>query len=128
MTHDAMKNRIKKALSVIVCAGLILAAYATVVSFTGIGIPCPFKTFYRIDCAGCGMSRAASALLRFDFRAAFSYNLIWPVFLIYGIWLTASSAISYVKDGSYPTLPRPKWLNWVFFAVMLAYGIIRNFI
>lgn len=38
------------------------------------GIPCLFKTVFGIECWGCGITRALSALLNADFRDSFAYN------------------------------------------------------
>ena len=40
---------------------------------------CPIKLFFRIDCPGCGMTRAYKALLRLDFQTAFSYHELFPI-------------------------------------------------
>jgi len=48
---------------------------------------CPFRWIFRIDCPGCGMTRALMAALRLDFAAAFTYHpLFWlfgPIFLYF---------------------------------------------
>lgn len=45
-----------------------------------IGITCPIKFLTGISCAGCGMSRAFIAALRFDFVSAFYFHpLFWLV-------------------------------------------------
>ena len=35
---------------------------------------CPMKLFFDIPCPGCGMTRAIISLLKFDFKASFTYN------------------------------------------------------
>lgn len=35
---------------------------------------CPFKKYFGFDCPGCGVTRAAYLLLKFDFISAFKYN------------------------------------------------------
>lgn len=37
-------------------------------------IPCFFRFFTGIPCPSCGMTRAFSALLKFNFRESFSYH------------------------------------------------------
>ncbi len=44
-----------------------------------VGITCPIKFFTGISCAGCGMSRAWSAVLECDFRIAFEFH---PLFFM----------------------------------------------
>ena len=49
------------------------------------GIGCHIKTFTGISCAGCGMSRALFALLRFRWKDAFYYHpLIYtmPIYIL----------------------------------------------
>jgi hypothetical protein len=51
--------------------GLGLSAlYAT----TGFGLPCPFRAITGWDCPLCGGTRMGSALLHFEFGAAFAFN------------------------------------------------------
>lgn len=38
--------------------------------------PCIFKKIFSVPCPGCGMTRAAHALLHFDFKAAATQNAI----------------------------------------------------
>ena len=123
-----VKKRLFKALTVAGALVLILAGYALFVNIAGFGLPCVFNKMYGIKCAGCGMSRAAAALLRFDIKTAFSYNLAWPLFLIYGIWSGIYIFIRYVVHGESPSLARPLWLNYTMLITIFIYGIVRNFI
>lgn len=60
--------------------GLLLAVALMYV--TGVG--CIIKRVTGIPCPGCGMTRALSAALRFDFRTAFSYHaMFWALPLMY---------------------------------------------
>lgn len=48
-----------------------------------IDIKCPFKEYFHIPCAGCGMTRAIKAVLKFDFKTAFYYHpLFWTIPII----------------------------------------------
>lgn len=62
---------------------LVAAAFAT--ALLG-GVGCPVKSLIGIPCPGCGMSRAAVALLRLAPAAAFRYHpmvfLLPPVVLL----------------------------------------------
>lgn len=126
---DALvKKRLMKALGVIGGVILALVAYALFFNLTGFGLPCIYKMLLNIDCAGCGMSRAAAALLRLDFAAAFSYNAVWPLYLGYLFWVVPAVTVPYVREGRPISFPRPVWLNWVVLGCILAYGVVRNFI
>lgn len=109
-------------------AVLALVGYALFVNFFGFGLPCMYKQLFHIDCAGCGLSRAAAALIRLDFKAAFRYNAVWPLYLVYGLWAVPASVIPYVREGKQMTFPKPKWINFAVLGVILAYGVVRNFI
>lgn len=40
---------------------------------------CPINCIFKIPCPGCGMTRACKAALRFDFKAAFQFNCLFPI-------------------------------------------------
>ncbi|WP_127585605.1 DUF2752 domain-containing protein [Paenibacillus koleovorans] len=56
---------------------------------TKLGIPCVFHTWTGLFCPGCGITRAALALLRLDVEQAFRYNalpfLLVPLYAIYAL-------------------------------------------
>ncbi len=105
---------------------MLLLGYALFVNLAGFGLPCLFKQTLGLECAGCGLSRASAALLRLDFKAAFGYNAVWPLYLGYVLWALPAAVIPYIKDGRPVNLPKPVWLNWVVLGVILAYGVVRN--
>ena len=45
---------------------------------------CPVKIIWDLDCPGCGLTRACLSALKFDFRAAFEYH---PLFPLFGAWM-----------------------------------------
>lgn len=55
----------------IIAAG-IAAAVLFFVSVSGVG--CVYRRIFGIICPGCGMTRAVTALLRFDIKTAFMYH------------------------------------------------------
>lgn len=125
---DGKRKRVYKLIAILGAIAAVLLAYAIIVHFTGYGVPCIFKRRLGLECSACGLSRAAASLISFDFAAAFSYNAIWPLYLAYGLWIAISGSYKYVKRGEELFLPRPMWLNFVILGVMLAYGVVRNFI
>jgi hypothetical protein len=125
---DGKRKRVYKLIALLGAIAAVLLTYALIVHFTGYGIPCIFKRRLGLECSACGLSRAAASLISLDFAAAFSYNAIWPLYFAYGLWVAISGSYKYVKRGEELSLPRPMWLNFVILGVMLAYGVVRNFI
>lgn len=111
-----------------VTAVLLVAAlvYALIVRLTGHGLPCLFHMLTGLDCPGCGMSRAMGALAHLDVRAAFRYNLLWPLYGAYAVWVYLSAALPYVRCGSLQGKSRAAWVDWVVLAIVLLYGVFRN--
>ena len=107
---------------------LLLAAlgYGLWVALSGHGLPCLFHRITGWLCPGCGMSRVMGALLRLDLPAAFSYNLLWPLYGGYVLFVFLSAAIPYVRHGKANLSPRPQWVHWVVLGVVLIYGVLRN--
>lgn len=107
---------------------LLLAAlgYGLWVALSGHGLPCLFHRITGWLCPGCGMSRVMGALLRPDLPAAFSYNLLWPLYGGYVLFVFLSAAIPYVRHGKANLSPRPQWVHWVVLGVVLIYGVLRN--
>ena len=48
---------------------------------------CPFYTIFNIPCPGCGMTRAFKALLKLDFKSAFNYHCLFPIPIIYALYI-----------------------------------------
>ena len=122
------KKRLLRVL-LLAAAGLLLGtAYALFVLRTGYGIPCMYKTLTGLDCPSCGISRTFLALFRLDIAAAFGYN---PVILcLLPLWLVLGArwCFLYVRDGR--GTPE-KWMlatAVASMAVLVLYGIFRNFI
>ena len=67
---------------------IALAALALLFAVT-LGWNCPVQHFTGIPCPGCGLSRAAVALLRLDFDTAFRYHpmvYILPPVILYALF------------------------------------------
>ncbi len=54
----------------VLVAGAALA-WPTVVTRTGLGVPCPLRTITGVPCPGCGLTTAAVALVRGQVVTAF---------------------------------------------------------
>lgn len=122
------KERLGKVSLVMGIGVLVVVAYAIFYNMAGFGLPCVWEVTTGFQCAGCGMTRAAAALVKLDFKTAFAYNAIWPLYLGYVLWAVPTVTIPYVKDGEPVTFPKPMWLNYVILGIIIAYGVVRNFI
>lgn len=52
------------------------------VVFYAVFVGCPVYRLTGVPCPGCGMSRAFIAAAKLDFRAAFAYHPLFPVFAV----------------------------------------------
>lgn len=66
---DKIKITLKKQLGYLFLSVILICFYR-----------CPVKLVFGIDCPGCGMTRAFLAALRFDYKAAFDYHPLFPIF------------------------------------------------
>jgi hypothetical protein len=118
-------------LRVCLIAGIAAAAlvgYVVTFALTGLGFPCVLYEATRLKCGGCGLTRAAVSLLRLEFAAAFGYHALWPVFVLYCAVVGGSAAYIYVRRGEVRYLPGKWWMHAPVAAVLIGYGILRNFL
>lgn len=123
-----MKKRLLRL--IVICAAFLVGgcAYAIFVRATGLAIPCVFYTLTGLKCPGCGVTRMALCLLRFDFVGVWQQNPVILCLLPLGAAVAADVAVRYVRSGV--SLPH-KWANSVILgmiAVLLAFGVVRNLI
>ena len=110
-------------------AGIILAGLLYgIAAMHGFGIPCLLRTFTGLLCPGCGNSRAAMALLRLDFAAAFSYNPTFPLQFGYLGWVYLSCCVSYLKGKRFTYKPLVPALDIALLVIFILWGILRNLI
>ena len=79
-------------------------------------LPSFFQYIFRIDCPGCGMTRAYISLLHGDVITAFSFH---PMF-----WSVPLCLLLYLYDG---VLFKKQWLNTCLI-VALILGFLANWI
>ncbi|MFT5468943.1 MAG: hypothetical protein ACI8UO_004056 [Verrucomicrobiales bacterium] len=91
--------------------------------------PCMSAAVFGIYCPGCGVTRAAHAALDLDFVEALKKNAFFVLaapFIIYGV---ALRWMRWLRPNA-NWLPRPiNWpmpVLWSIFAVMIAFGVLRN--
>ena len=87
------------AASVAGCLGLLLAPVQI----------CPFALIFHAPCPGCGLTRAALAMLTGDFRSAAMLHPLCFVLVPLVAFAVGTQAVSYVRTGAFtsgPTEPR----------------------
>ncbi|RIX51456.1 DUF2752 domain-containing protein [Paenibacillus nanensis] len=86
---------------------------------TRIGIPCVFHEVTGLYCPGCGMTRAALALLELDFGQAFRYNLlIFFLVPLYAVYVLAHRK-QWRRTG--------RFIMAIMLAATILFGVLRNF-
>lgn len=108
-----------------ISAGLI---YAFFCFYTGLFIPCMFRLFTGLRCPGCGISHMCLALLRLQFKEAFTANpavlLMLPFLGILALLLMRQ----YVQLGKIELSKRQNLLVSIMVVFFVIFGIIRNLI
>jgi len=86
---------------------------------------CLFHAMTGLNCPGCGMTRALSALLHGNFLLALKDNALFVVTLAgMLIW---STGLAWRKLRNQPvTFNVPPKFLWTFLAVALVFGVLRN--
>ncbi|HTL73960.1 MAG TPA: DUF2752 domain-containing protein [bacterium] len=86
---------------------------------------CQFHRLTGLDCPGCGMTRAAYALLHGDWRTALHDNALLVAVLgglaLRGGWL----AVNRARGRRNGELFRAKWL-WPLLVVAVVFAVLRN--
>ena len=111
-------------LSLLALAGLFLIYL--IFNSTGFGIPCVFFKITGIKCPGCGNTRAVQSLLTLNFRASLSYNYLYPLELLYILWVYLHSAMKYIKEGKFNYNPSCQALDIIILIVIILWIPIRN--
>lgn len=122
------KKRLVKVIAITMACILAVVSAALFISFIGRGIPCFFNDITGLQCPSCGSTRAAIALLRLDFKRAFSLNAMFPLEFGYIFYLYALLCINYIKKGR-PSFTSPSGLAWIDYSALvlfIGWGIVRN--
>ena len=86
-------------------------------------IPCPSKTFFGLECLGCGIQRAIILLFEGDFEAAFyMYPALFPLLIFLG-----TVAISFIHTSKkYSNLI--KIIGLITLTTMIIAYFLRHFV
>lgn len=122
-----MKRR--RLIRVAVYAAALLAAgtaYYFFYRYTGIGIPCIFRTVTGLKCPGCGVTHMFRALFEFDPETACEANpvifLQLPLFAV----LLVKNTVQYIQCGRYRLGKIEHVLLFCSIAALLVFGVVRN--
>lgn len=110
----------------LICLFLGLAAYYVFVRVTGTGFPCLFRTFFHLQCPGCGGTHLILALSQGDFHGAFASHPVLFVFLPFLVWLLGRSAWAYIHER---TVRWRRWEQagiWMFLTALTVFAVWRN--
>lgn len=91
----------------------------------GIGLVCPFKTFFHIDCPYCGLSRYCIAMLQLRFVDAFNYHPIVFISVPILAYLYFKVCLRYIKTGIIITTEKENEFITLFLLISLVFGIFR---
>ena len=86
---------------------------------------CPLHAMTGLHCPGCGSLRAMHRLLHGDLAGAVHSNALLILSLPLLAWLGVNSIRRAFGPPAPSVGPRPVWL-WLFFALMVAFGVMRN--
>ena len=108
----------------VLCSGMVLLLLLQ----SGLRIPCPVYSLTGLQCPGCGNTRATLALLRLDFRAMLRYNLLYPLEMLYLLWVACISARNYLHTGRFSYRAPCPILDVVCLGLILLWTIVRNIV
>ena len=118
---DAMQKKILIIYGVIFGAGVL---YAFLILHTPFRIPCLFREVTGLQCPGCGTSRMALALMRFDIPAAFAYNPI--AFFSFPAWFLISICAFVGRPKALRSSKNLLRILYINIVIYMIFAIFRN--
>ena len=118
---DAMQKKILIIYGVIFGAGVL---YAFLILHTPFRIPCLFREVTGLQCPGCGTSRMALALMRFDIPAAFAYNPV--AFFSFPAWFLISICAFIGRPKALRSSKNLLRILYINIVVYMIFAIFRN--
>ncbi|UJP38922.1 DUF2752 domain-containing protein [Cellulomonas palmilytica] len=109
-------------------AGIVLAGTAVVAlrdpHVSGSYGYCPLYAAAGLFCPACGGLRATHDLAHGDLAAAWAMNPLWVALVPVVVALWGWWAVRVARGRTAPVLP--SWSAWVFLALLLVFGVLRN--
>lgn len=118
------KHKIEFSTLIVMALGGVYALLAK----NGYGIPCPIRALTGLLCPGCGNTRAALSLLRFDIIGMFEYNLMFPLEAAYMIRIYYVCSKTYIGGGKFSYYTTPKAIDIAFLVLLVVWTVVRNFL
>lgn len=119
-------KRRKKNIILITATLLLCAVIYLVISFLGISVPCVFNEITTLKCPGCGCTRAVKSMVFLDFKRALSYNLLFPLELIYIGFVYCLASYNYIKNNIFSYRSPFIGIDITILTIFILWGIIRN--
>ncbi|MDO4261659.1 MAG: DUF2752 domain-containing protein [Eubacteriales bacterium] len=107
-------------------AGAALVLYYGFVSSTGTGIPCLFRYFTHLQCAGCGATRMLIALGHGRLGEAYAAHPVLLAASPFLLWIVGRLALSYARGGSLALRRWEKAGLWALTAILVLFFVWRN--
>lgn len=95
---------------------IIIAVSAFALLMWAFKLPCVFKALFKIDCLGCGMTRAVISAFKFDFVSAFSHHKMF--------WSLPILTLCFLFDGK---LFKNKFIN-ITVLLLIGLGFLLNWV
>lgn len=89
--------------------------------------PCLFHRWTGLNCAGCGMTRAAHAALNGEIAQAFRFNPVGMILLPLAVFGLALEAAGWVRGKPLPfRLYLGAKTGWILVGIIVSFWILRN--
>ncbi len=118
---DAFQKQILIIYGVILGLGLF---YTFLILHTPFRIPCLFREITGLECPGCGTSRMALALMRFDIPSAFHYNPV--AFFSFPLWFLISIGAFAGHPRMFRSANNLLRILYINIAVYMIFTVVRN--
>ena len=103
---------------------LYLSILISIYVALGTNYVCPWRKFFNIYCAGCGVTRMFKSLLKLDFYQAFRYNQLFFILMLFGIIYLCYVCISVLFKKQYYRFNSN--ILWLLLILIVFFTILRN--